>query len=127
MESGPWMEQILLQALDISEITMREAFELCFPEKNIDQISTMDIRRMSACLKKNGWSKAGRYTGGPKRNQTKFVRMITSIFNAHMRMSFIGNIEKVYKLLLLSSYFKYNITAACCYAHINEETNYIEY
>lgn len=75
LESDPWMEQILLKALDRSEITIREAFELCFPGKNIDQISKTDSRRMSTCLQKTGWSKAGQYTGGPKRNQTKFVRM----------------------------------------------------
>ena len=74
LESDPWMEQILLKALDRSEITIKEAFELCFPEKNIDQISKTDSRRMSTCLQKTGWSKAGQYTGGPKRNQTKFVR-----------------------------------------------------
>ena len=30
--------------------------------------------RQVTCLQKTGWSKAGQYTGGPKRNQTKFVR-----------------------------------------------------
>ena len=68
------MEQILLKALDRSEITIREAFELCFPGKNIDQISKTDSQRMSTCLQKTGWSKAGPDTDGPKRNQTKFLR-----------------------------------------------------
>jgi hypothetical protein len=74
LESDPWMEQILLKTLDRSEITIREAFELCFPLKNIDQISKPDSHRMSSCLLKTRWSRAGRYTGGPKRNQAKFVR-----------------------------------------------------
>ena len=62
------MEQILLKTLDRSEITINEAFELCFPERNIDQISNKDSQRMAKCLKKTGWNKAGQYTGGPKRN-----------------------------------------------------------
>ena len=33
LESDPWMEQILSKAFDRSEITIKEAFELCFPEK----------------------------------------------------------------------------------------------
>jgi predicted P-loop ATPase len=74
LESDPWMEQILLKTLDRSEITIREAFVLCFPLKNIDQISNPDRRRMSSCLLKTRWSRAGQYTGGPKRNQAKFVR-----------------------------------------------------
>ena len=83
MESDPWMEQILLKTLDRSEITISEAFELCFPERNIDQISNKDSRRMAKCLqKKMGWNKAGQYTGGPKRNQTKFVRMTNQLIKA---------------------------------------------
>ena len=48
------MEKILLKTLDRSEITINEAFELCFPERNIDQISNKDSRRMAKCLQKNG-------------------------------------------------------------------------
>ena len=69
------MEQILLKTLDRSEITIKEAFELCFPERNIDQISNKDSRRMSTCLQKTGSSKVGQYTGGPKLNQIKFMRI----------------------------------------------------
>ena len=82
LESEPWMEQILLKTLDRSEITIMEAFELCFPERNIDQISNKDSRRMSTCLQKTGWSNAGRYTGGPKRNQIKFVRMTDQLITS---------------------------------------------
>ena len=46
------MEKILLKTLDRSEITINEAFELCFPERNIDQISNKDSRRMAKCLQK---------------------------------------------------------------------------
>ena len=82
LESDPWMEQILLKTLDRSEITIKEAFELCFPERNIDQISNRDSRRMSTCLQKTVWSNAGQYTGGPKRNQIKFVRMTDQLITA---------------------------------------------
>ncbi len=75
LESDPWMEQVLLNTLERSEITIKEAFALCFPEKEVDKISQADSRRMSRCLLKTGWCKAGQYTGGPKRNQTKFVRI----------------------------------------------------
>ena len=82
MESAPWREQILLKTLDRSEINIKEAFELCFPKRNIDQISNKDSRRMSTCLQKTLWSNAGRYTGGPKRNQIKFVRMTDQLITA---------------------------------------------
>ena len=36
---------------------------------------------------------------------------ITLISNAHVRMSFHRKDRKVYKLLLLSSYFQYNVIA----------------
>ena len=75
LESDPWMEEILLKTLQKSEITIKEAFALCFSQKDIDKISQADSRRMSRCLLKTGWYKAGQYTGGPKRNQTKFVRI----------------------------------------------------
>ena len=75
LESDPWMEQILLKTLDRNDICIKDAFELCFPEKEVDKISQADSRRMSRCLLKTGWCKAGQYTGGPKRNQTKFVRI----------------------------------------------------
>ena len=82
LESDPWMEQILLKAKDRGEIIIKEAFDLCFPERNIDQISNKDSRRMSTCLQKTVWSNAGRYTGGPKRNQTKVVRMTDQLITA---------------------------------------------
>ena len=59
LESDPWMEQILLKTLDRSEINLQEAFEFCFPERNIDQISSKDSRRLSACLQKRGSGKVG--------------------------------------------------------------------
>ena len=52
-----------------------DAFELCFPTKELDKITHSDNRRMAACLLKSGWKKNGRYTSGPKRNQTKYVRV----------------------------------------------------
>ena len=76
LESDLWMEEILLKTLERSEITIKEAFALCFSEKDVDKISQADSRRMSRCLLKTGWCKAGQYTGGSKRNQTKFVRIM---------------------------------------------------
>ena len=70
------MEEILLKTLETSEITIKKAFALCFSEKDVDKISQADSRRMSRCLLKTGWCKAGQYTGGPKRNHTKFVRIM---------------------------------------------------
>ena len=75
LESDPWMEEILLKTLERGEITIKEAFALCFSQIDVDKISQADSRRMSRCLLKTGLCKAGQYTGGPKRNQTKFVRI----------------------------------------------------
>ena len=71
LESDPWMEQILLKALDRSEITIKEAFELCFPEK-----TSIKSRKpiVGACLHAYKKWTAGQYIGVPK-HQTKFVRM----------------------------------------------------
>ncbi len=61
------MEKILLKTLDRSEITINEAFELCFPERNIDQISNKDSRAI------HRWSKTQPY---------KFVRMTDQLVTA---------------------------------------------
>ena len=57
LESDPWMEQILLKTFDRSEINIKEAIKLCFPERNIDQISNKDSRRMFTCLQEMGRGK----------------------------------------------------------------------
>ena len=74
LESDPWVEQINLKMIGVDETSIKEAFELCFPTKELDKITPADSRRMAACLLKSGWEKNGRYTSGPKRNQTRYVR-----------------------------------------------------
>ena len=75
LESDTWVEQINLKMIGANETSIKEAFELCFPTKGLDKITPADSRRMAACLLKSGWKKNGRYTGGPRRNQTRYVRV----------------------------------------------------
>jgi len=78
-ESDIWVEQINLKMIGAGGTSIKEAFELCFPTKELDKITHSDSRRMAACLLKSVWKKNGRYTSGPKRNQTKYVRVSEEI------------------------------------------------
>ena len=75
LESDAWVEQINLKMIGADETSIKEAFELCFPTKELEKITHSDNRRMAACLLKSGWKKNGRYTSGPKRNQARYVRV----------------------------------------------------
>ena len=80
-ESDPWVEEIRARLVNHTEVSIKEAFEVCFPDdvpgqsgQGLKSITKQMARRMSGCLQDAGFKKAGKFTGGPRRNQVRFVR-----------------------------------------------------
>lgn len=79
-EADIWTQIAQERLADRDEVTITEAFELCFPEEAIDgrakprQISQQDQRRMAKCLLAAGFERNGKFTSGKQRNQARFTR-----------------------------------------------------
>ena len=79
-EGDPWGEIIHANLAGKSEISIREAFEECFPQTEDRQgiaahhVTPQMTRRMGACLRQAGWERAGKFTSGIRRNQNRFVQ-----------------------------------------------------
>ena len=79
-EADIWTELVREALKRKDEVTIREAFQLCFPpaddqpQLNPKNISLADQRRMSACLIAAGFVRDGKYTSGSNRNQVRFTR-----------------------------------------------------
>ena len=81
-EADLWVELINEKMSDLNEISIRQAFDVCFPQPGIDdnspnpqKIDQKDQRRMSKCLQMAGWKKEGRFTSGKRKNQARFIRI----------------------------------------------------
>ena len=85
-EADIWIEPIHKYLSHLTETSIRDALERCFPQNNRDdrpfdpqKITKTEQRRMGACLISAGWKRDGRFTSGERRDQSRFVRMS----NAH--------------------------------------------
>ena len=73
LEQDPWVEIIAQKMAAVTEASIRDTFERCFPDVNEHSISTGINRRMSKCLLLAGWQKNGKFNSGNRRNQVKFT------------------------------------------------------
>jgi predicted P-loop ATPase len=73
LEQDPWVETIGQRMAAVTEASIRDAFEKCFPDVDEHSISTGMNRRMSRCLLLAGWVKDGKFNSGSRRNQVKFT------------------------------------------------------
>jgi len=73
LEQDPWVETIEARMNSMTEASIMDAIEACFPGIDAQAISTPMTRRMSRSLQLAGWVKDGKFTTGSRRNQVKFV------------------------------------------------------
>lgn len=79
-EADLWSQLLQEHLRDKDEITIKEAFELCFHQETVDghtnprQITQQDQRRMANCLLAAGFERNGKFTSGKQRNQVRFTR-----------------------------------------------------
>lgn len=81
-EADIWIELIHKYLSQLTEISIRDAFEGCFPQKTPDdwpvdpqKITKQDQRRMGTCLISAGWKRDGKFNKGERRNQARFVSL----------------------------------------------------
>ena len=73
LEQDPWVETIEARMNSMTEASIMDAIEACFPGIDAQAISTPMTRRMSRSLQLAGWVKDGKFNTGARRNQVKFV------------------------------------------------------
>jgi len=73
LEQDPWVETIEEKLNSLTEASIMDAIEACFPNIDVQCISTSMTRRMGKCLQLAGWIRDGKFTSGPRRNQVKFT------------------------------------------------------
>ena len=73
LEQDPWVETIEARMNSMTEASIMDAIEACFPDIDAQAISTQMTRRMSKSLQLAGWVKDGKFNTGSRRNQVKFV------------------------------------------------------
>lgn len=73
LEQDPWVEIVLEKLGHLSEVTIKEAYELCFPMNDTEGLTQLKSRRMSKVLTLANWSKEGTFYAGSRRNQVRFV------------------------------------------------------
>ena len=79
-EADLWSELVQEHLAHENEVTIKEAFELCFPQDSVDtrpnpkQITQQDQRRMANCLIAAGFERNGKFSSGKQRNQVRFTR-----------------------------------------------------
>ena len=77
LEQDPWVEIVLEKLGHLSEVSIKEAFETCFPGIDTERLTTSIARRMSKVLTLAKWSKDGKFHSGNRRNQVRFVNSNT--------------------------------------------------
>jgi hypothetical protein len=60
-----------------TEVTIKEAYELCFPMNATEGLTQLKVRRISKLLTLANWSKEGKFHAGSRRNQIRFVNQNT--------------------------------------------------
>ena len=79
-EADLWSQMVQEHLSHKGEVTIKEAFELSFPQETLDgrtnpkQISQQDQRRMANCLLAAGFERNGKFSSGKQRNQVRFTR-----------------------------------------------------
>jgi hypothetical protein len=73
LEQDPWVEIVLEKLGHLSEVTIKEAYELCFPMNDPEGLTQLKARRMSKVLTLANWSKDGKFHAGSRRNQVRFL------------------------------------------------------
>jgi len=73
LEQDPWVEIVLEKLGHLSEVTIKEAYELCFPMNDTEGLTQLKVRRMSKVLILANWSKEGKFHAGSRRNQVRFL------------------------------------------------------
>ena len=73
LEQDPWVEIALEKLGHLSEVTIKEAYELCFPVNDPEGLTQLKARRMSKVLTLANWCKDGKFHAGSRRNQIRFV------------------------------------------------------
>ncbi len=73
LEQDPWVETIEARMNSMTEASIMDAIEACFPGIDAQAISTPMTRRMSRSLQLADWVKDGKFNMGSRRNQVKFV------------------------------------------------------
>ena len=73
LEQDAWVETIEARMNSMTEASIMDAIEACFPGIDAQAISTPMTRRMSRSLQLAGWVKDGKFNTGARRNQVKFV------------------------------------------------------
>ena len=73
LEQDAWVETIEARMKSMTEASIMDAIEACFPGIDAQAISTPMTRRMSRSLQLAGWVKGGKFNTGSRRNQVKFV------------------------------------------------------
>ena len=73
LEQDPWTEIIGQKMAAVTEASIRDAFNACFPDIDEHNISNLMNRRMRKSLLLAGWLRDGKFTSGSRRNQVKFT------------------------------------------------------
>lgn len=73
LEQDPWVEVIFNKLSHVAEVTIREAFELCFVGFDVDNLTQSKSRRMGRALLMANWIRDGKFTAGARRDQVRFV------------------------------------------------------
>jgi hypothetical protein len=57
----------------LSEVSIKEAYELCFSVNDTEGLTQLKVRRMSKVLTLANWRKEGKFHAGSRRNQVRFA------------------------------------------------------
>ncbi len=73
LEQDPWVEVIFTKLSHMADVSIREAFELCFIGFDVDHLTQSKSRRMGRALLMANWIRDGKFTAGTRRDQVRFV------------------------------------------------------
>jgi len=73
LEQDPWVEVIFTRLAHKDEVSISEAFKLCFDNFDVDDLTRAKSSRMGRALLMANWIKNGKFTAGTRRNQVRFV------------------------------------------------------
>ena len=73
LEQDPWVEVIFTKLSHMAEVSIKEAFKLCFDNFDVDNLTQAKSRRMGRALLMANWIRDGKFTAGARRDQVRFV------------------------------------------------------
>ena len=73
LEQDPWMEIIGQKMAAVTEASIRDAFNACFPDVDEHHIPKAMNGRMRTSLLLAGWLRDGKFNSSDRRNQVKFT------------------------------------------------------